>query len=161
VAPDATLIGDLEIGADSSIFYGCVLRADVHHIRIGARTNVQDLSVLHVTRNRFPTQVGDEVTVGHRAVVHGCTVGDGALIGIGAVVLDGATIGEGALVGAGALVTPGTSVPARTLVVGTPAREVRVLSDTELREQRERTLHYVTVARDHAAAEAETGRAVS
>lgn len=154
VAPDATLIGDLEIGPDSSVFYGCVIRADVHLIRIGARTNVQDLSILHVTRDRHPTRVGDEVTIGHRAVVHGCTVGDGALIGIGAVVLDGAVIGDGALVGAGALVTPGCEVPPRTLVVGTPAREVRMLSDAEREEQRERTLHYVSVARAHAAADA-------
>lgn len=113
VAPGAVLVGDVALGGDASVWYGCVLRGDVHQVRVGARSNVQDGSVLHVTRGRFPTRVGEEVTIGHRAVVHGCTVGDGALVGIAAVVLDGAHIGEGALVGAGAVVTPGTRIPAR------------------------------------------------
>ncbi len=151
VAPGTTLIGDLEIGPDSSVWYGCVLRADVHRIRIGARTNLQDLCVVHVTKDRFPTEIGDEVTVGHRAVVHGCRVGDGALIGIGAVVLDGATVGSGALVGAGALVTPGTEIPEATLALGAPARPVRELAAEERAVQRERTLRYVETARLHAA----------
>jgi carbonic anhydrase/acetyltransferase-like protein (isoleucine patch superfamily) len=105
-----------------------------------------------VTRERFPAVLGDEVTVGHRAVVHGCHVGDGALVGIGAVVLDGAVIGEEALVGAGAVVTPGSKVEPRTLVVGTPARPVRVLRDAEVAEQRERVLGYVRDARSYAEA---------
>ncbi len=151
LAPGAVVVGDVEIGADSSLWYGVVVRGDVHHIRIGARSNVQDSSVLHVTQGRFPCIVGDEVTVGHRAVVHGCTIGDGALIGIGAVVLDGAHVGEGALVGAGSIVTPGTKVPARGLVVGVPGRFVRWLSDEERALQRERTLAYVDNARAHAA----------
>lgn len=146
-------MGDVEIGADSSIWYGCVLRGDVEAIRVGVRSNVQDGSVLHVTNGRFACLVGDEVTIGHRAVVHGCTVGDGALIGIGAIVLDGATVGEGALIAAGSVVTPGTVIPPNTIAMGTPAREVRQLSDTERAEQRERTLHYVETARLHAAAD--------
>lgn len=150
LAPGCAVIGDVEIGADCSIWYGVVLRGDVHHIRIGARTNVQDQSVVHVTRNRFPAWIGDEVTVGHRAVVHGCRVSDGALIGIGAVVLDGAEIGEEALVGAGAVVTPGTRVAPRTLVIGAPARPVRELDAGERALQRERTLGYVETARRHA-----------
>lgn len=150
LAPGAVVVGDVEIGPESSIWYGSVVRGDVHHIRIGARTNIQDACVVHVTRDRFPAWIGAEVTVGHRAVVHGCRVGDGALIGIGAIVLDGAEVGEEALVGAGAVVTPGTRVPARTLVVGTPARVVRDLTDEERREQRERTLAYVDTARRHA-----------
>ena len=145
-------MGDVNIGADSSVWYGCVLRGDVHHIRIGARTNVQDHAVVHVTRDRFPCVIGDEVTVGHRAVVHGCRVGDGALIGIGAIVLDGAEVGEGALVGAGAVVTPGSVIAPGTLAFGTPAREVRELSAEERGLQRERTLAYVETAREHAAA---------
>ncbi len=149
VAPGATLIGDVQLGDAASVWYGCVLRGDLHAIRIGARSNVQDLSVLHITAGRFPCEVGDEVTVGHRAVVHGCRVGDGALVGIGAVVLDGARIGEGALVGAGALVAPGASVPARQLALGVPAKPVRPLSDEELAQQRERTLEYVRTARRH------------
>ena len=154
IAPGAVVVGDVEIGADSSVWYGSVLRGDVHTIRVGARTNLQDHCVVHVTRDQFPCQIGDEVTVGHRAVVHGCTVGDGALIGIGAIVLDGASVGECALVAAGALVTPGDRVAPRSLVVGTPAREVRILDDEELEIQRSRTLHYVETARIHAAEDA-------
>ncbi len=129
IAPGAVVVGDVELGPGASVWYGCVLRGDVNAIRIGARSNVQDGAVLHVTRDRFETIVGEEVTIGHRAVIHRCRVGDGALIGIGGIVLDGAEIGAGALVGAGAIVTPGTTVPPRTLVIGAPARVVRMLED--------------------------------
>jgi carbonic anhydrase/acetyltransferase-like protein (isoleucine patch superfamily) len=151
VAPGAVVVGDVEIGEESSIWYAAVVRGDVHHIRIGARTNVQDGAVVHVTRDRFPSTIGDEVMIGHRAVVHGCEVGDGALIGIGAVVLDGARVGQGALVGAGAVVTPGSEIEPYALVLGTPARTVRTLSDEERSAQRERTLSYVATAQQHAA----------
>jgi carbonic anhydrase/acetyltransferase-like protein (isoleucine patch superfamily) len=151
LAPGAVVVGDVEIGPDSSLWYGVVARGDVHSIRIGARTNIQDNSVLHVTKGRFACILGDEITVGHRAVVHGCTIGDGALVGIGAVVLDGARVGEGALIGAGCVVAPGTEVPARGLVMGVPGRFVRWLSDEESALQRERTLAYVDNARAHAA----------
>lgn len=150
LAPGAVVVGDVEIGPDCSIWYGVVVRGDVHFIRIGPRTNVQDQAVLHVTAGRFATEVGAEVTIGHRAVVHGCRVEDAALIGIGAVVLDGARIGEGALVGAGAVVTPGTVVPPRTLVLGAPARPIRELDAAEQSLQRQRTLTYVETARNHA-----------
>jgi len=150
VAPGAVVVGNVEIGPDSSVFYGCVVRGDVHWIRIGARTNLQDQSVVHVSAERFPARIGDEVTVGHRAVVHGCVVGDGALIGIAAVVLDGAEVGEGALVAAGALVTPGTRIASGMLAMGIPAREVRRLSGDERKLQLERTLRYVETAREHA-----------
>lgn len=148
------VIGDVEIGPDSSLWYGTVVRGDVHEIRIGARTNLQDQCVVHVTRDRFATHIGDEVTVGHRAVVHGCTVGEGALIGIAAVVLDGARVGAEALVGAGALVPPGMQVPERTLVLGVPARVVRLLTAEERALQRQRALEYVETARGHARADA-------
>jgi carbonic anhydrase/acetyltransferase-like protein (isoleucine patch superfamily) len=151
VAPGATVIGDVEIDAGSSVWFGAVVRGDIHSIRIGARTNLQDHAVVHVTRDLFPVRIGDEVTVGHRATVHGCTVGDGALVGIGAVVLDGAEIGDEALVAAGALVPPGAVVAPRTLVVGTPARAVRELSPDEVAEQRARALAYVRDARAYAA----------
>ncbi len=105
---------------------------------------------MHVTAERFPAQIGDEVTVGHRAVVHGCRVADGALIGIGAIVLDGCEIGDAALIAAGSVVTPGTRIPPRSLAMGTPAKVVRELSDSELAEQRDRTLRYVETARVHA-----------
>ena len=151
LAPGSVVVGDVEIGADSSLWYGVVARGDVHSIRIGARTNIQDNSVLHVTQGRYACILGDEVTVGHRAVVHGCTIADGALVGIGAVVLDGARVGEGALVGAGALVPPGAQIPERSLVLGIPGRVVRRLTDDESAKQRERTLAYVENARAHAA----------
>lgn len=150
VAPGAVVVGDVEIGPDSSVWYGSVVRGDVHHVRIGARSNIQDNCVLHVTRGRFPCEVGDEVTVGHRAVVHGCRVGDGALVGIGAIVLDGATVGEGAVVGAGAVVTPGARIEAGGLALGVPARVVRRVTQEERDLQRQRTLQYVETARAHA-----------
>lgn len=154
VAPGAVVVGDVEMGEDSSVFYGAVLRGDVERIRIGARTNIQDQATLHVSADGFPASLGDEITVGHRAVVHGCEIRNGALIGIGAIVLDGAVVGEDALVAAGAVVTPGTSVAPRTLVAGTPARPLRELSTTEIELQRDRTLRYVETARNHAASAA-------
>jgi carbonic anhydrase/acetyltransferase-like protein (isoleucine patch superfamily) len=147
LAPGAVVAGDVTIGPDTSVWFGSVVRGDVHAIRIGARSNLQDHCVVHVTKDRFPAWIGDEVTVGHRATVHGCLVGDGALVGIGAVVLDGAEVGEEALVAAGALVAPGAKVPARHLVMGVPARVVRPLRDEEVRRQRERALEYVETAR--------------
>ena len=147
------VIGDVEIGAQTSIWYGCVLRGDVHRIRVGARSNLQDHCIVHVTKGRFAAEIGDEVTAGHRATIHGCQVRDGALIGIGAIVLDGAVVGEGAWIGAGAVVTPGSQIPARSIALGAPARVVRSLSDAELALQRERTLEYVKTALGHAAAE--------
>lgn len=153
IAPGAVVVGDVEIGADSSVWYGSVLRGDVHSIRIGARSNLQDGCILHVTRDRFACVLGDEVTVGHRAVVHGCRVGDGALIGIGAIVLDGAEVGAGALIGAGAVVTPGAKIPERWIALGVPARPVRELTAGEVEEQRARALAYVDTARRHRASE--------
>lgn len=150
VAPGAAVIGDVEIGEDSSVFFGSVLRGDVERIRIGERTNIQDQATLHVTADRHPTLLGNEITVGHRAVVHGCRVGDGALIGIGAIVLDGAEIGKNALVAAGAVVRPGQIVEAATLVAGVPARSIRPLRPEEIELQRARTLRYVETARLHA-----------
>ena len=143
-------MGDVVLGEDASVWYGSVLRGDVHAIRVGERSNIQDLSVVHVTRDRFACTIGNEVTVGHRAVVHGCEVGDGALIGIGAVVLDGARIGERAMVGAGAVVTPGFEVPPGVLVLGAPARVVRDLREEEVVRNRRNTLAYVDNARAHA-----------
>ena len=151
IGPGATVVGDVVIGADSSVFYGSVLRGDVHQIRIGARTNIQDQATLHVTEGRFPTLLEDDITVGHGAVVHGCCVASGALIGIGSVILDGAQIGENALVAAGAVVRPGQVVESRMLVAGIPAKPIRQLSDDEVELQRARTLRYVETARGHAA----------
>jgi len=149
VAPGAVVVGDVEIGLDSSVFYGAVLRGDVHHIRVGERTNIQDQATLHVTEGRYSTELGDEITVGHRAVVHGCRVGNGALIGIGAIVLDGAQIGDNALVAAGAVVRPEQVVEPEMLVAGVPAKPIRRLTSDEIDLQRKRTLRYVETARIH------------
>jgi carbonic anhydrase/acetyltransferase-like protein (isoleucine patch superfamily) len=132
VAPDGVVVGDVEIGEGSSLWFGAVVRGDVNHVRIGARSNLQDLTVVHVTSGTHPTVIGDEVTIGHRVVLHGCTVERRALVGIGAIVLDGAVIGEEAMVGAGALVPPGMAVPPRTLVLGSPAKVKRALGAEEI-----------------------------
>jgi carbonic anhydrase/acetyltransferase-like protein (isoleucine patch superfamily) len=132
VAPDGVIVGDVEIGEGASIWFGTVVRGDVNHVRIGARTNLQDHTVVHVTSNTNPTIIGDEVTIGHRVVLHGCTVERRALVGIGAIVLDGAVIGEESMVGAGALVPPGFVVPPRTLVLGAPAKVRRPLTPDEI-----------------------------
>ena len=133
LAPGAHVAGDVEVGDDVSFWFHTVARGDVNSIRIGARTNVQDGSVLHVTHERHALALGAGVVVGHQAVLHGCTVEDGALIGIGARVLDGAVVEAGAQVGAGAVVAPGARVPAGHLALGVPARVARPLSDEERR----------------------------
>lgn len=132
VVDGAVVIGDVEIGEDASLWFGAVVRGDVNYVRIGARTNIQDLTVIHVSSKTHPTVIEEEVTVGHRVVLHGCHVERGCLIGIGAILMDGVRIGEQSLVGAGSLLTPGTVIPPRSLVLGSPARVKRELSDDEL-----------------------------
>ncbi len=131
IAPGAVIAGDVEAGDDCSFWFHTVARGDVHRIRIGARTNIQDGSVLHVTHKTHPLTLGDEVVVGHSAVVHGCTIEDGALIGIGARVLDGAVVERGAQIGAGAVVAPEQRIPAHHLALGVPARVARPLSEEQ------------------------------
>ena len=143
VAENAAMIGDVEIGNDCSIWYGTVIRGDVHHVRIGSRTNVQDNCTIHVTGGTHAAIIAEEVTIGHGVIVHGCTIRRGALIGMGSRVLDGAVVGEQALVGAGALVPEGMRVPPRTLVVGVPARVKRSLTDAEVEQLEESWRHYV------------------
>jgi carbonic anhydrase/acetyltransferase-like protein (isoleucine patch superfamily) len=150
VADDAVVIGDVEIAEDASIWFQTVVRGDVSYIRIGRRTNVQDHCTLHVTRDACPTILHDDVTVGHRAVLHGCEVMSGALIGIGAIVLDKAVVEEGALVGAMSLVTPGMRVPAGQLVMGQPARVVRAVKESERVWMAETVTNYVGYSRDYA-----------
>jgi len=132
VAPTATVVGQVEIGAEASIWYGAVLRGDADRILIGPGSNIQDNAVVHADPG-FPTQIGANVTVGHAAVLHGCTVGDGALVGMHATVLNGARIGAEAVIGAGAVVPPGADIPAGSLAVGIPAKVVRQL-DAEARQ---------------------------
>jgi carbonic anhydrase/acetyltransferase-like protein (isoleucine patch superfamily) len=142
LAPGAVVIGDVEIGEGSSVWFNAVIRGDVAPIRIGARSNVQDNAVLHVDTGT-PCVVGDEVTIGHSAVVHGTRVGDGVTIGMGAVVLSRSTIGAAAIVAAGALVAEDAVVPAGALVMGVPARERRQLTPEERSASRENALRYV------------------
>lgn len=132
VVDGAVVIGDVEIGEDASVWFGSVVRGDVNYIRIGARTNIQDMTVIHVSSNTHPTVIEEEVTVGHRVVLHGCHVERGCLIGIGAILMDGVRVGAQSLVGAGSLLTPGTVIPPRSLVIGSPARVKRALTDDEL-----------------------------
>lgn len=132
VADSAQIIGDVEIGEESSVWFGAVVRGDVFHIRIGARTNIQDGTVVHVTNGTHATILEDEVTVGHNVTLHGCRVERGCLIGMGSIVMDAALIGERSIVAAGALVSPGTQVPPRSLVIGVPARVRRQLTDEEV-----------------------------
>ncbi len=146
VQASAQVIGDVHLGAGSSIWFNAVLRGDVHPIRIGARTSIQDNSTVHVTGGRHATLVGDDVTVGHNAVLHGCTVGARCLIGIGAIVLDRVRIGDDCIVGAGSLLTPGTVIAAGSLVLGSPARVVRSLTDTEREEVLRSAANYVAHA---------------
>ena len=142
-AESATIIGDVEVGNDCSIWYGAVLRGDMHFISVGSRTNIQDNCVLHITAGTHPTIVAEEVTIGHAAVVHGCTVKRGALIGMGSHVLDGAVIGESSLVAAGAVVSEGMIVPPRVLVAGVPAKVKRPLTEAELERLDMSWRHYV------------------
>lgn len=148
VAPNATVIGDVVIGAGSSLWFGTVLRGDVFPIRIGERTNIQDNAVVHVTNGKAATTVGDDVTVGHLALLHGCTVGNRCLVGMGSIILDGAIIEDDCFVAAGSLVSPGTRVPARSMVIGRPARRVRELTDADLAEIKNAGDLYVQYAHD-------------
>ena len=132
ITEDAIVIGDVEIGDGSSVWFGSIIRGDVNYIRIGERTNIQDACVIHVSSKTHPTILEDEITVGHRVTLHGCHVESGCLIGIGSILMDGVRIGERSLVGAGSLVTPGTQIPPRSLVIGSPARVKRPLTDDEI-----------------------------
>lgn len=146
IAPDATLIGKVSLGRDVGIWFGAVLRGDNEPITIGEGSNVQEHTVMH-TDMGFPLIVGRGCTIGHRAILHGCTVGDNSLIGMGAIVLNGAKIGRNCLVGAGALVTEGKEFPDNSLIVGAPAKAVRTLDDAAVERLRASASHYVENAR--------------
>ena len=141
VADSADVIGEVECGKDCSIWFGCVVRGDVHYVKIGDRTNIQDLSMVHVTHYKKvdksdgnPTIIGNDVTIGHRVMLHGCTIEDACLIGMSATILDGAVIGRESIVGAGSLVTKNKVFPPKSLIMGSPAKVVRQLSDEEVKE---------------------------
>jgi carbonic anhydrase/acetyltransferase-like protein (isoleucine patch superfamily) len=149
VADTARVIGDVELGEDVSVWYGSVLRGDVGSIRVGARTNIQDLCTLHMSSEISKTVIGEDVTVGHNVVIHGALIGDGALIGMGAILLDNCEIGAEALVAAGSLISAGTRVPPRTLVLGSPGKVVRELRENEWQEGRRLAARYVDVSKAH------------
>ncbi len=149
LADNAVLVGDVVVGARSSIWFGAVLRGDLMPIRIGDETSIQDNAVCHITDGRHPTIVGNRVTVGHSVTLHGCTVGDRCIIGMGAIILDGAHIGERCIVGAGALVTPDTRIPPGTLVLGSPARPKRDLSADEVAWIDSSADHYVHLSAEY------------
>lgn len=145
----AQVIGDVEIGEESSVWMQVVIRGDVNFIRIGNRTNVQDGVVVHVQHDTHPTHIGDDVTVGHGAIIHGCTIQNRVLIGMGAIVLNGATIGEDSIIAAGALITEGATIPPRSLVMGSPGKVKRTLDDAGVAMIKEYADNYVRYRRDY------------
>ncbi|NPA28341.1 MAG: gamma carbonic anhydrase family protein [Epsilonproteobacteria bacterium] len=156
IAPNATIIGDVVIGEESSIWFGVVIRGDVHKIRIGKRVSVQDLTMIHVTHYKkedksdgSPTIIGDDVTIGHKVMLHGCKIEDGCLIGMSATILDDAVIGKESIVGAGALVTKGKKFPPRSLILGSPAKVVRELTQEEVDELYASAKRYVKFMQEY------------
>jgi carbonic anhydrase/acetyltransferase-like protein (isoleucine patch superfamily) len=143
VEESAQIIGDVVIGPHSSVWFNTTIRGDVYHIRIGAYTNVQDNSVIHVTRSTFATRLDDYVTIGHSVTLHGCHIKSNNLIGIGSIILDDVVIEENCIIAAGALVAPGTKVPPRSLMMGIPAKRVREVTDDEVRKIRDHADHYL------------------
>ena len=150
IAPSADVVGNVKIGKDSSIWFGVVIRGDVHKIRIGKRTSIQDLSMIHVTHYKKedmsdgnPTIIGNDVTIGHKVMLHGCTIQNGCLIGMSATILDGAVIGEGSIVGAHSLVTSNKVFPPHSLIMGSPAKVVKTLSENEVQNLIEHAKRYV------------------
>lgn len=150
VAPNATVLGDVKLGPLSSVWYGCVLRGDIHTIEIGEGTNIQDLTMVHLADD-YGVKVGRYTTIGHGAIIHACTIGDECLIGMGATILDGAVIGDHCIVGANALVTQRFVAPPGSMILGAPARVVRPLKEAELLGLRPWAEKYVEVAKAHAA----------
>lgn len=145
----AQVIGDVEIGEESSVWMLCVIRGDVHRIRIGNRSNVQDGTIIHVMKGTHPTTIGNDVTIGHGAIVHGCTVEDQCLIGMGAILLNGVTVGTGSIIAAGTLLPEGTQIPPRSLVMGSPGKVRRTLSDADLQEIQMYADRYVAYRLDY------------
>ena len=146
VSENAMVIGDVTLGDEVNIWFGAVLRGDMHYIKIGNRTNIQDNSVVHVTTGVSPTNIGNGVTVGHGAIIHGCTIEDDCLIGMGAIIMDDAVIGTGSLIGASALIPPNMIIPPNSLVVGSPGKVVREVKDVEKEMILERPQEYIDLA---------------
>ena len=143
MAQNTMIIGDVVIGKESSVWFNVVIRGDVNYVRIGNRTNIQDGCVLHVARKKYPLIIGDEVTVGHNVTLHACSIASRCLIGMGSVVMDGSEIGENCIIGAGSLVTPKTLIPSGNMIVGSPAKVKRKLTDDEILSIQDSASHYV------------------
>jgi len=148
VADNASVVGDVHLGDEASVWFGAVVRGDYFPIRVGARSNIQDNAVVHITAGTAATTIGDDVTVGHAAILHGCTVRDRCLVGMGSIVLDGAVIGEDSFIAAGSLVTPNTIVPPRSFVIGRPAKVARRVTDEDLSWIHDAAKLYAGYARD-------------
>ena len=149
IADDAIIIGDVEIGEDASVWFGTVIRGDVNFIRIGARTNIQDMTMIHVSSKTHSTILEEEITVGHNVTLHGCHVERGCLIGIGAILLDGVRVGANSLVAAGSLLTPGTQIPPNSMVMGSPAKVKRQLTTDELAYLQKSWQNYVELKKHY------------
>ncbi len=149
IAPNAVVIGDVVIGSRSSVWYGCTIRGDVNHVRIGRSSNIQDNSVIHVDSGKYPTLIGDDVLIGHMCIIHGCTLEDGSFVGMNSTIMDGCVVESGAMVAAGSLVTPGKHIPARQLWAGRPAKFMRELSDEDIAGFKWGTDHYADLAQAH------------
>lgn len=149
IAPDAWVIGAVSIGEGSSVFFNAVIRGDIQPISIGRETNLQEHVLVHTSHGMAPVTVGDRVTVGHRAIIHGCTIGNNTLIGMGATILDDAVIGDNCIIGAHTLVTKGSTIPPSSMVVGTPGRVLRPLTDAEIAELATSALGYVQLASEY------------
>ena len=156
IAPSANVIGDVKIGADSSVWFGTIIRGDVHSIKIGSRTSIQDLSMVHVSQytkpdksDGYPTNIGNDVTVGHKVMLHGCTIGDACLIGMSATLLDGCEIGKESIVAAGSIITQNKKFPPQSLIIGTPAKVLRKLSEKEIENIYKSAENYVSYKNEY------------
>ncbi len=149
IAPTSMIIGDVEIGSKSSVWFGTIIRGDVFHIRVGYNTNIQDNSVIHVTTNKFPTLIGNFVTIGHSAVLHGCSIKDNVLIGMRSTIMDQSEIGEWSIIAAGSVVKPGTKIPTGKLWGGLPAKEIRNVNEKEILWIKELSNNYIKLSKEY------------
>lgn len=149
IAPSADIIGDVEIGGESNIWFNCVVRGDDNDIKIGARTNIQDGSVVHITKDFSGTYIGDDVTIGHMALIHACTIGNRAFVGMQACMMDGAVLEDESMLAAGSLLTPGKKVPSHELWAGRPAKFMRKLSVEDIKDLKRSADHYVRLSREY------------
>ncbi len=150
IADSAEIIGRVKLDENSSVWYGCIIRGDENHINVGKNTNIQDGTVIHISKE-YPTEIGDYVTVGHKAIVHACKIGNNVLVGMGAILLDGVEIEDDVLIGAGSIVTPGKVIPRGSLVLGSPAKVIRELSSEEIAHLKQSALDYCIYAEKHKA----------